>query len=170
MMRSFRTYRLLRFLVASSLVLAVTLPLVRYVCAKGTLPASEMAGLSMLEGRTGQAAAHAACQGETATARGESCAMQHAAPCPEDGPCDAAPCGAHAELSPSCCAIEAEHSDAKSILESKSLLARVILPVVAILALPEPATRTVHPLLAHDPHADDGGGVSLRVLHASFLL
>lgn len=173
-MRSFRTYRLLRFIVAASLVAAVTLPLVRYICAKGAMPMAEIMAVAdkatggMPAGYTNHTPANAPCGGDVA--RAETCPVHGAEACPEEAPCDTAQCAAEPQGAISCCALEAAHSDAKTVLEAKSPSAKVFLPLVAVLVLPEPTRLKAYPSLAHDLHGDVSGRVSLRVLHASFLI
>lgn len=158
-MKSLRTYRLLRFIVAATLVLGVMLPLVRYACA--------MNGLAM----TGPSAALSICAKQDAgtMAEAEACPASTTL-CPEDAPCPSAEgCAAQGGDEASCCTAETVQAEKTLVMESKP--AHVLLPVVAFLK----AVETVSPLssylsLAHELHGDSGGGVPLRVLHASFLL
>ena len=160
MLKFFRTYRLLRFVAAATLVLSVTLPLVQYACA--------MNGMSM----TGMSGMFTDCAGQEAGVDEDVCQGLASVLCPEDAPCPSAErCTAHVGDEPSCCTDETIHAEKTSVVEHKLTLAQIVWPVVAFLTAPEAvSTRSSCPSLAHELHGDAGGGVPLRVLHASFLL
>ena len=162
MIRSLRTYRTLRVLVAFTALLSIGLPLVRYACAMtgitGTAP-SAMAGMGCSEHMDSEMADMKACGDDPM--------------CPEKNSCDAKDdCSGGATDSDalSCCKLEAAEKEKTAATESKLPLSKIALPLAAILTNTDAAIAPALTYSKQEASLVHGGGVSIRVLHASFLI
>ena len=171
MLDSLRTYHLFRVLLATALLLSVSLPLVQYTCVMSgeTMLMASSSGVDADSTSTGMAGrhkvpsrvvevlcAHMGCS-QPATA--------HEIPMHGDGASD--------DASEACsdCFSETMQTQEAFVPDAKTLLAGSLLPAVGILAVEaEDASRSVFHFPNHGAERPPGQPLPLRVLFSSFLI
>lgn len=167
MTNSLRTYRPLRILLASVLLFSIAAPLVQYACAMtgASVVTTEAASMERgcMDSVAGHGLAEALCPDAAPCASSDEC--HHDA---EDGQANAQ----REAVEPCCCTTEtADVEYMTSVHESALAAASVFLPLVAVLSEGDVASSVRPPPLEEfSPLGTAPDGVSLRVLHASFLL